>query len=186
MKKTKATTQERHQQTQPPPHQFLYQPQPTRHTLQSTNWPLLLPKQTVPQEPTSLVQLLKLQFSSVYNEYIYFPNPQNVCPSTTPGTHIPYLIVVVMTLVTFVVVCVTVMTSTVSTICVVVAALWTTATFCVVLPAWVVDVVDVTDVFVRTALGSMVAWLGGARRTEVVWGVCRWWGELRRWGEERR
>lgn len=75
-----------------------------------------------------------------------------------------------MTLVTFVVVWVTVMTSTVSTICVVVAALWTTATFCVVLPAWVVAVVDVTDVFVRTALGSMVAWLGGARRTEVVCG----------------
>ena len=62
-----------------------------------------------------------------------------------------------MTLVTFVVVWVTVVTSTVSTICVVVAALWNTDTFCVVLPAWVVAVVDVTDVFVRTALGSMVA-----------------------------
>ena len=109
-----------------------------------------------------------------------FQTPQSVS-SNHPRHPRPYLIVVVTTLVTFVVVWVTVMTSTVSSICVVVAALWTTDTFCVMLPAWVVAVVSVTSVFVRTALGSMVAWLSRARRKDVVRRVCRWWGELRRW-----
>jgi len=76
--------QERHQQTQPLPHQSLYQPQPTRHRLQSTNWPLLLPKKTL-LEPTPSTQLHKLHFSSVYDEYISFPNPPK-CVLQPPPT----------------------------------------------------------------------------------------------------